>query len=130
MGFPKNERAFKDEIRQEFIAVCSDDERGEDLWRLLKIIRYIGAGKIDERMEDRSMAHGDVRRLAIEVLRELIEEGQLDVWFTNYPVTSRYSLEKSNESVEAVMSRIEAEWDALSREPGMCEVAVFHARRR
>ena len=115
-------------VKAEFLRDYSDDDRPEELWKLVWIIRYVLNG--DEYPLDQDHVDpGIVRRLAIETLSELLRSGELCAWFTNFPRTDTYQLQKSAAPLQETLQRIEAEWDALGREPTMCEIAAFSANR-
>jgi hypothetical protein len=110
-------------VKAEFLRDCSDDDRPEELWKLVWIIRYVLNG--DEYPLDQDHVDpGIVRRLAIETT-----QWRIGAWFTNFPRTDTYQLQKSAAPLQETLQRIEAEWDALGREPTMCEIAAFSANR-
>lgn len=123
-----NEADIKRRASTEFLADCSDDDWAEELWKLVWIIKYI--------INDDDYPTGDadvsdpalVRRIAINVIDELLRSGQLQAWFTNYPITDTYSRELAKTPVDEVLGRINSEWDALGREPSMCEIVAFSVR--
>lgn len=118
-----------DEIKrratEEFLSDCGDDSSPEELWKLLWIIRYIINGD-DYPTADADVADpAIVRQMTLEIVEELMRSRELEAWFTNYPVTDTYKLERASQSINNVMRRIEAEWNALGHEPSMCEIAAF-----
>ncbi len=122
-----SESEIKRRASIEFLSDCSDDEWAEELWKLIWIIRYIMNG--DEYPTDQAEVANSVvvQRIALNVIEELLRSGQIQAWFTNYPITDTYQREPATSSVGEILKRIATEWDALGREPSMCEIAAFSA---
>jgi hypothetical protein len=125
MSEPVSVNEIKELATLEFLAVCGDDDFPEELWRLLTIIRYVASRKDDLLTDAGRIDPVMVRRLALNIIQELLSAGKLRAWFTNYPLTDTYHLESAHDPVCQILQRIEAEWDALGREPSMCEIVAF-----
>ncbi len=92
---------------------------------MLWILRYIANGE-DYRTTEADVTDPiTVRRLAFEIVEEMLCNGKLRAWFTNYPITDTYHLDPAHGSVGHILQRIKSEWDGLGREPSMCEMAAF-----
>lgn len=116
---------IKSQAKQEFLEDCRNAGHPEDLWKLIWIIRYI-INDGDYPTEDQDRADpAVVQRLALEIVDELLEAGELQASFTNYPITDTYKLEPSSLPRDQIRRRIEAEWRDLGREPSMCEIVTF-----
>jgi hypothetical protein len=122
-----SETNLKERAARQFLAACGDDTFPEELWRLLTIIRYVATGEDDFLTDSDVIDPAFVRKMAFEIMGDLLRAGQLRAWFTNYPVTDTYCLKPARGSVSQILERIASEWDALQHEPSMCEIVAFSA---
>ena len=116
---------IKSKAKTDFLSGCAEDFR--ELWGLLWTIRYHwcdGDYPVDVYARTDPQV---VREIALEIIRETVESGLLDVYFTNYPASDRYKLQKSTFAPADTYARIVSEWDRLPHEPRMGEIAVFRA---
>lgn len=118
---------IKRQAKREFLEDCRDDDHPEELWKLIWIIKYI-YNDLEYPPEDKDRADpATVKRVALEIVDELLEAGDILASFTNYPIGDIYKLELCLLPHDQILHRIEAEWKALGREPSMCEIVAFTA---
>jgi hypothetical protein len=116
----RRERLHINELRTRLLNECRADEVG--LWSIIWEVRYALNRNRYPGKEDDSADPRGVRIITMELVKELIASGQVQV--------GCYSPDGSGIvpwtiPAEQIVARINLEWDSLGREPNIGEVAVF-----
>ena len=135
-----------EKIKSAMLDCCRDDYTG--LWLIADVARFFLDGERyvlpDEEMatanverypcllnrdeyvqldEDRATPE-QVRELAMRCVKELLESGKIVAGFPAYP-TNECPFNRSELPPAEIVDRINAEWDALGREPNIAEIVWF-----
>lgn len=106
-NLPPNEHSGLNQLKSKVLASCQVDWTG--LWVLPHFLRDEVA------LEDEDT----VRKLSLQAIRELAEQGSIEIGDVNW---DQECFEEWGIPVDDAIERIEREWSELGREPGMDEI--------
>lgn len=98
-------------VKKELLVECEEDHVG--LWSIIRHLRITFGENLDA---DR------VRAAVMEIVADLLRSGTVKAGF---PAPDGRGFEPWDLSPGAVIARIEAEWDALGREPTIGDIVWF-----
>lgn len=87
------------------------------MWTVVKVIR--------RRYEDEEVDEYEIRRMAMEILRPLLEEGLIEAGPIGGDWSEAWSLPPNE-----VLSKIEAIWDEFGSEPQMWDICWFRTTKK
>lgn len=99
-----------DALKQDALAECEEDHVG--LWSIVWTVRR-HLPQADSRQ---------VRQTTMKLLEDLLREGSIEA---GTPSPNGRDFKSWNLPAEAVIERIDAEWDRLGREPNIGEIVWF-----
>ena len=108
-------------LQAQLLQECREDQP-IGLWAVLWVVRYtLNGDTYPERELDKADPQ-EVRRLSLELVRRLLESGSVQAGSYEGGEFVPWDLPATE-----ALRRIEAEWDALGREPNMGENVWFTA---
>lgn len=110
-------------LQAELLQECKEDHVG--LWTFLWVVRHaLNDGAYPSKEHDKADP-AEVRRLSLELVRRLLESGLVQAGF---PAADGRGFVPWQMTPEAVLKRIEAEWNAPGHEPNIGDIVWFTTR--
>lgn len=104
---------YIENVRRGILSECSDDYVG--MWSIVWLLRR----------DHKEASEAEIRRMAMEILRPLLEEGLIEAG----PIEGDWSEAWSLPPIE-VLSKIEALWDDFGSEPQMWDICWFRTTKK
>ncbi|HZT78802.1 MAG TPA: hypothetical protein VFA26_01160 [Gemmataceae bacterium] len=105
------------QLKMEILQECKEDHVG--LWAILFAVRQGLAG---ERGQSAGVDPQEARRITLELIREFLQSGLIQAGF---PTPDGRGFTPWRMAPDEVLTRVNAEWDALGREPNIGEIVWF-----